>query len=96
MSTTDRSGKSGRVVKTWNLTVADLPEFVANGVLVHNCADCLADVFQYGQIPKKAKKSSMNDAPRTGFLLNTLVDDMLEEQERVGVYRVMAPGVRRV
>lgn len=57
--------------------------------------DALADVFQYASVPDKPEKNTRG-APRSGFLLSTMVDDMLEEQGRVGVYRSGNSSVRRV
>lgn len=57
--------------------------------------DALSDIFHYGSKPKKTTIEERR-APKTGYLLNQMVDDMLEDQ-RAGVQRVVIPGhgVRR-
>jgi len=61
---------AGPTVKTWNLTVANQPEYVAAGVLVHNC-----DALRYGIYSTRRLWS--RDIPITAAARN--VDDEIDE-----------------
>lgn len=48
--------QTGIIEETFNLTVDEVPEYFANGLLVHNCARYLcADVFNFGHTPPSQK-----------------------------------------